>query len=400
MKTMRRFSPLIFGLLSVSFAVAQGTDCPAFVEQAMDTVGATCQNLGRNQVCYGSTSIDAQFDTADVRFDIPGDRAGVLDLQRLVTAPLVPQDQIWGVAVLSLQANLPDSLPGENATFVVFGDTELTLAAEPGYDAPMQAFTLTTRLSGIECEDMADSGVLVQAPENTTVNFMINGVEVSVGSSALLQVEDGDLVVDTVEGFVQVTSGGATEVVGEGLTTRARRGRRPLRAAITRSRRVLNAPWRLLPRQVRAFPPIPTGQTVSLNDCFYANAQRAAQNPVRVRAGEDVVLRLSVAHASLDIARILQQRTRNQLSINGAATPPYTRIGPWHGESDQYGEFLGIEWYWLIEAPAAGTLRILLESETDNGRPIATGIDGADPDSEPEIIPARRRIFCAVQVGS
>lgn len=397
MNVLRRFTPLVFGLLSVSLAVAQATDCPAFVEQAMDTVGATCGSLGRNEVCYGSTSIDAQF-AADVPFDIPGDRAGVLDLQRLTTAPLLPDQNVWGVAVLSLQANLPDSLPGQNATFVVFGDTELTPDTEPGYDAPLQAFTLTTTLSGLDCNDVADSGVLVQAPENTTVNFMINGVEVSVGSSALLQIDAGDLVVDTVEGFVQVTSGGATEVVGEGLTTRARRGRRPLRAVITRSRRVLNAPWRLLPRPVRAFPPVPAGQTVSLNDCFYANAQRAAQNPVTVSAGQDVVLRLSIAHASLDIARILQQRTSNQLSINGEATPPYTRIGPWHGNSDEYGASLGIEWYWLIPAPEAGSLRILLESRTNNGRPIVTGIDGADADSEPEIIPAQRRIFCLVQV--
>jgi hypothetical protein len=161
---------------------------------------------------------------------------------------------------------------------------------------------------------------------------------------------------------------------------------------------VLNAPWRLLPRPVRAFPPVPAGQTVSLNDCFYGNAQRAAQNPVTVSAGQDVVLRLSIAHASLDIARILQQRTSNQLSINGEATMPYTRIGPWHGDSDEYGAFLGIEWYWLIPAPEAGNLRILLESRTNNGRPIATGIDGADADSEPEIIPAQRRIFCLVQV--
>lgn len=391
---------LLLTLGAAGAALAQA-DCPSFVQQAIDTVGERCGDVGRNQVCYGNRAIDAQFG-ASVTFALPGDRAGVRDLLHLTTAPLLPDDNTWGVAVLSLQANLPDNLPGENATFIVFGDTELTPAeadAPDGYSAPMQTFNLSTRIGSINCEEVPDSGLLVQAPEDTTVNFMINGVEVSVGSSAMLQVDGDDLTVDTIEGFVQVTSDGATEVAGEGVSVRVPRGRRPLRAAITRSLRVRNAPWRLLPRQVRANPPRPDGQTVNLNQCFFANAQRAARNPVTVKAGEPLVLRFAVPEASLEIARVIQRRASTQLSINGVPTLPYTRIGPWRGEQTEYGDHFGIEFYWLVEAPTAGLMRVELESRSLNGRPIFTGIDGPDEDSEPDVIPAQRRVFCAVQVG-
>ncbi|MCC6802765.1 MAG: hypothetical protein IT319_07765, partial [Anaerolineae bacterium] len=289
----------------------------------------------------------------------------------------------------------------QNATFIIFGDTELTPAdAPPDYQAPMQAFSLSTRISGIDCEEVPDSGLLVQVPEETTVNFLINGVEVKVGSSAFIQVDGDDLTVDTVEGMVEVTSDGATEVVGEGLSVRVPRGRRPLRAAITRSLRVRNAPWRLLPRQVRAFPPPPDGQVVDLNQCVYANAQRAAQNPVSVRAGAPLVLRFTIPQISADLARILQRQTRSQLFINGDETAPYTRLGPWRGENDEFGEAVGMKFFWLIDAPQAGDYRVMLESTTVSGRPISTGIDGPDPDNAPEVIPAQRRIFCLVQVGA
>jgi hypothetical protein len=207
------------------------------------------------------------------------------------------------------------------------------------------------------------------------------------------------LTVDTVEGFVQVTSGGESEVAGEGVSVRVRRGQRPLRAVLSRSTRLRNAPWRLLPRQVRVANPVPQGQIISLNECFYPTPQRAAQNAISVNAGENVVLRFAVAHGSLELARIIQRQMQNELRINGEVTPVTTRIGPWRGEGDEYSGGLGIAFYWLIEAPPTGDLRIVLDQRSLDGRPIRTGIDGPDEDSDPEIIPAQRRLYCAVRVS-
>lgn len=394
----RGAAPLLLLCLSISAAAAQSITCPAFVEAAINLVGTTCGELGRNELCYGNNSIDAEFTTA-AQFDLPGDRANLTDLSRLVTAPLLPDENIWGVAVLSVQADLPDALPGQNARFIVFGATEITPTSADGYEAPMQAFNFTTELTGIDCDEMPESGLLVQAPTNTTVNFLINGIEVKVGSSAMLQMEADELVIDTIEGFVQVTSAGATEVAGEGLSVRARRGQRPTRAAINLARRIRRAPWRLLPRPVEVPLPPPDGQRVNLGECLYLSAERANQNPVRVTAGAPIVLRLSIPHQSLEIARVIQQSTRTRLLINGVDVPPYTRIGPWRGVEDEFRGHFGIEFYWLIEPSTVSEYNIMIETRTLTGRPINTGIDGPDPDSEPEIIPARRRVFCTARAG-
>ncbi|MBK8020239.1 MAG: hypothetical protein IPK19_02150 [Chloroflexi bacterium] len=392
----------LLALLGVSVALAQTTDCPAFVDQAIEAASATCGAMGRNTVCYGNNAIEAEFANATT-FAKPGDMASVIDLQRLATAPLIPEDQIWGVAVLALQADLPDVAIGQNVTFIVFGDAQVTPEspeeAGEAYPAPMQAFRLDTRLTGINCQDVPESGMLVQAPEATTVNFRINGVEVKVGSTAMLQVEGEELEVSTIEGFVEVTSAGVSEVAGEGTTLRVARGRRPLRAALTRAARVARAPWRLLPRRVAAMPPPPDGQVVTLNECFFQSAQRAARNPVQVRAGETVVLRFNIPVAALPMARIYMQQTRSTIRVNGEVVPVYTRVGPWRGGDGEFGESFGMEFYWLIESPPQGLLRIQRDTVSTSGNPIPTLIDGPDPDRQPEVIPARSRAFCAVQVG-
>lgn len=393
-------SALLLMLLSISVVAAQSVTCPDFVERAIDAVSTTCPELGRNELCYGNNAIEAEF-VQTVQFALPGDRANIVDLARLVTAPLQPDTNIWGVAVLSLQADLPDTLPGQNATFIVFGDTELTPdTTAPNYGAPMQAFTLETRLTGLECGEVPESGLLVQAPTDTTVNFLINGIEVKVGSSAMLQIDADELVVDTIEGFVEVTSAGETEVAGEGVSVRARRGQRPGRAALNRERRVANAPWRLLPRQVRSPLPPPEGQQVELNQCFFITATRPNRSPVaRVTAGEPIVLKLNIPHQSLDIARVLLRRAETRLLVNGVETPRYTRIGPWHGQDGAYANTFGIELYWLLEPATAGDIEVVLQSRSVTGRPINTGIDGPDADYRPEIIPAYREVTCTIRVS-
>lgn len=401
-RTLRRCAALAAPLLiSVSAALAQAADCPAFVDQAINAVSDRCGTMGRNTVCYGNTSIDAEFSRSiDDAFAAPGDTASVIHLQRLATAPLTPEQEIWGVAVLALQADLPDVAAGQNVTFIVFGDAEVTPEdAAPGYEAPMQAFRLDTHFTGINCQDVPESGMLVQAPEATTVSFQINGVEVKVGSTAMLQVDGEDLAVSTIEGFVEVTSDGAMEVAGQGTTVRIPRGRRPLRAALTRARQVLLAPWRLLPRRTRAMPPPPEGQVVSLNDCLYTTAPRSAESPVRILAGEPVALRFTIPISGLALARTLQQQARTTVSINGEPLEMVARIGPWRGSAGEYNENYGMELYWLSPALPVGTARLTIDITSLDGQPINTGVDGPDPDRRPEIIPARRRLFCALEAG-
>ena len=58
--------------------------------------------------------------------------AGLL-LSALAGALAAAEVPEWGIAIMGLQANLPDNLPGQNATIVLFGDVEI---ANRGEDTP------------------------------------------------------------------------------------------------------------------------------------------------------------------------------------------------------------------------------------------------------------------------
>ena len=117
-------------------AAAQGGEndtCPTVVETALTAVGEACSGLARNTACYGHNRVDALFwnSASDLAFSQPSDRVGLRELQTLATAPLNLDSAQWGVALLHLQANLPDTLPGQAVTMLVMGDATLTNQVDP-----------------------------------------------------------------------------------------------------------------------------------------------------------------------------------------------------------------------------------------------------------------------------
>jgi hypothetical protein len=113
-------------------ALAQG-ECPELVERAIAAVGDNCSALDRNSACYGYNLVTATFAEAQPAgvFSEPADRAGLTSLETISTAPLDLDNQFWGVAVMSVQANVPNSLPGQVVTFILMGDVALTNAVRP-----------------------------------------------------------------------------------------------------------------------------------------------------------------------------------------------------------------------------------------------------------------------------
>lgn len=217
---------LLFGLIwltaSVSAARNTLTECPDIVNEALISVGEACFNLGRNEVCYGNNQVFA-FDSSARLLDdfaLVGDIKSVLDVGSLVTTPLDTENNRWGVAVLSLRANIPDSLPGQNVTFLMFGDSSLTADPEAAGDdltAPLQAFRITTGIGVPECKEAPRDGILVQSPGGVKVNFRVNGLDIEMGSTVLLDMRlDEKVWVSTLEGEAKVTSAGVTEVAPPG----------------------------------------------------------------------------------------------------------------------------------------------------------------------------------------
>lgn len=177
--------------------------CPLAVEMALEAVGEACGDLGQNEACYGHMLVEATFWEAqdDLVFHVPSDRVWLSDLRSLTGSALDLESQRWGVAVLRLQADLPEMLPGQAATFLLMGDMTLentvtpeevagaTPATEETGDAdkrygPMQAFYFNAGFGEPTCAE-APNALVVQSPEQVRVAFSINGMEVTLGSTAI-----------------------------------------------------------------------------------------------------------------------------------------------------------------------------------------------------------------------
>lgn len=114
---------------------AQGeVACAPLVTLALETVSASCSDLGRNEACYGNNHVDATFwqPRADLLFSFPGNRVPLNDLHTVATTPLDIARNLWGVAAMQLHAaDLPETLPGQAVTFLLMGDTRLENAVSP-----------------------------------------------------------------------------------------------------------------------------------------------------------------------------------------------------------------------------------------------------------------------------
>ncbi len=107
--------------------------CSATVEKALLEVDQNCADLGRNVACYGFTQVEAAFyeEVGDDFFAQPTDRTDLALLSSLRTSPFNQALNQWGIALMKIQANLPNTLPGQGVVVMLLGDTELTSQTPP-----------------------------------------------------------------------------------------------------------------------------------------------------------------------------------------------------------------------------------------------------------------------------
>ena len=288
---------LLGTLFAFSVIMAQDTapTCPTIVQAAVAALDDLCADTERNQACYGNLTLVAvpQAEVTDLQFVHPGDIEDVVRIASLTLSGMDEGVPEWGVALLKLQANLPDLLPGENVTVLLFGDVELqsvpippelevTVSATsainvrsepatsgtiisqllPGADVtvngrneigdwlrvrlpsdggigwvaatlvsitaedkealavvtadapvyrPMQAFYFRSGVGDAQCAEAPESGILIQTPEGVgTVALNVNGVEITLGSTAFLQAQPEDFL------YVYLLDGQATVMAFEG----------------------------------------------------------------------------------------------------------------------------------------------------------------------------------------
>ncbi len=134
---MKRLSLMLMATMALFIGVADFVraqmDCPVIVTQALNAIGENCREMARNTACYGYTLVDGTFfeEVPDDYFSSPADRADLLTLVALRTSGLDESRQQWGIALMHVQADVPNLTPGQAVTFIIMGDAQVENRVTP-----------------------------------------------------------------------------------------------------------------------------------------------------------------------------------------------------------------------------------------------------------------------------
>lgn len=179
MRTTRNLLALVIMLLLALPVQAQRSEdsrCEALIEEAMAALDNNCEGLGRNVACYGHNRVDATFwkNRDGLTFSHPADRVPLIDLRAIATAPLDVENQLWGVAMLHAQADLPDMLPGQAVTFLLMGDARLEndVPPEEAVENAVTASGVTTTAANLRSQPTTQANVPASVPAGTALTLV------------------------------------------------------------------------------------------------------------------------------------------------------------------------------------------------------------------------------------
>lgn len=160
--------------LGIQSKITQGQEdddaCPLLVQRAYRSVQTACEGLGRNEACYGNTLIDAepQAEVETFEFSAPGDLVDISDIETLQLSSMDTTTDRWGISKLSVQANLPDSIP-QGIELLLFGNVSLSNDGAAS-DELRATVTLTGRVTVRVYASMSALDTLVaEFPVGTTL---------------------------------------------------------------------------------------------------------------------------------------------------------------------------------------------------------------------------------------
>ncbi len=229
----------------VQVANTRPIPCNQVLPFVTDNLAASCRSFpdGSNTACYGNSLLKASFrnPSTDSRiFDERGELTSLDTLASLETEPYNPQTYEWGIGVLRLRALLEGTVAGEVVTMVLYGKTDL----QPDDSHPVSgsdslatlsnfpAFYFSTRAgTARDCSVLPEGGILVDTPDGIHVAFVANGVEITLGSTAILQASGSQMMVTVLDGQGDITVNGNTVTLGsmqQVLITMDSSGRNPL----------------------------------------------------------------------------------------------------------------------------------------------------------------------------
>jgi len=193
---MKRFCNLLclFVVLCFTTALAQdaAATCSAFIEKAFADVQKVCTLTDRNQACYGYPALSAtpHEGVENFTFTSPGDLANVADIDTLSLSALDSVENTWGIALIKLQANLPDTLPEQNVTFLLLGNVEIQNAVVSSDAAATIVLTAASN-ANIRSASSTSATVIGSLVQGDTITA--NGRNAD-GSWLRIQIPDSDML--------------------------------------------------------------------------------------------------------------------------------------------------------------------------------------------------------------
>lgn len=126
MKPIRIFIWTFLLLMAAAPILVLAQDCPTTVTEALAITDQACDATGRNRACYGYMLVEAdpQPGIDDFTFAEAGDQVDVASIQSMRLSPMQVDTGWWGLALMHLQANLPETQTS-NVTVLAFGDVAL-----------------------------------------------------------------------------------------------------------------------------------------------------------------------------------------------------------------------------------------------------------------------------------
>lgn len=356
---MRYFilSVLIILLTMTVFAQEQ---CSVFVQDALATVNLDCNEVGRNEMCYGNVHVAVTSISGDrIDFEEPGDVISILDIESIRTSAFNEPEE-WGIVLMNIQANVPNTLPGQNVSFLIFGDVELHTEVDNDLaesHAPMQAIYFTSGIGQINCNEAPGAGILIQTPNiDQPIELIINDAEIQLGSTIYLQINDV-MTIYVLEGHALVTIPGLTVFVPQGALTRI---------PLDNNGRASNVPGIPLPYETANFPSLPLAllplDIISDNSAPFGDSEIDGEYtviidshycPVAIPSGIHVILVVGSGYEAEAEALQAYSEDFSSILVDGVAVAPVTR---------EYYGFIGPYWnYSTIHewgTPSPGTYQI------------------------------------------
>jgi len=163
---MQKFISVIIVALTSIGIIAQD-DCTGLITEALTVTTDSCTDIGRNQACYGHTMIDATV-RDDVTFTSEGDIINLANLESLRLSSYDASADTWGVSLMQVQANIPDSVSGQGVRLLIFGDTQIENAV-PFYTPLTVTANSNTRLRSSP-SSANDFNIVTGVPSGSQLN--------------------------------------------------------------------------------------------------------------------------------------------------------------------------------------------------------------------------------------